>query len=75
MFKMVESSAHKELEATAKRVAELTGSTIEEARLAVKIELAKLAVAYGTLSLEQANRRLAESGVQLRRSDIALGKR
>lgn len=53
-----------QLEAMAQAMAAERGSTVEEARTAIRIEAIRLAVALGSMSAEQANAKLASLGLR-----------
>lgn len=55
------------LEAAAQNLAAQTGCPLSVARLAVRVEMAKMAVSQESLTLDAANLYLAPHGVQIKR--------
>lgn len=58
------------LETIAQDIAQKTGAPIEVARIGLRVEAAKFAVAIGRMSIDAANAYLSDFGVQI----VAQGK-
>lgn len=62
------AASNTNLESIAAEIVAATGCSIQEARAAVRIEMTRFAVAFGTITLEQGNARLADAGLTMRRA-------